>query len=333
MNIKFKKCKNNPVIRSSPGTFYSKYSANPDVLEFCGKYLLYFRGQDESGHDQIGVGYAKPDKFDGINWVIPGDNPVIRVSDNPKNFDSGYILDPASIIINNQVYLYYTAHRSDWKSWNIPSYIGLAISEDGFSFSKYIQNPIIEGMAPEVIAFENKIYLFYQRINQDDGIDIFCCSSEDGLSFQKERGKKIFSASRIQSEFDNVSISTVRIWRDDEWYFMTYGGCNRFRDYPVAIGLARSKDLLNWERYPNNPIMERGSPGDWDEGALWFATVFKQNNTYYLWYEGTGTHSSQNDTDAIKASRLCRNEDYGGYGITSFSQIGLATFMGDISDW
>lgn len=333
MNIKFKKYKNNPVIPSTPGTFYSKYSANPDVIEFAGKYLLYFRGQDENGHDQIGAVYANQDNFDGINWVVPGDNPIILVSDNPTDFDSGHILDPASIIINNRVYLYYTAHRGDWKSWNIPSNIGLAISDDGIHFSKSNQNPIIEGIAPEVIEFENQIYLFYQKINDENGFDIFYCESENGIYFQNTKEKKIFGASGIQSKFDSKSISTVRIWREDDWFFMTYGGCNQFRDYPVAIGLARSKDLSNWERYHHNPILERGVPGDWDEGAVWFATVHKFDDTYYLWYEGTGTGLPQTKPEFIEKSLQCRKENYGGYGIDSFSQIGLATFTGNITKW
>ncbi len=114
---------------------------------------------------------------------------------------------------------------------------------------------------------------------------------------------------------------------------MAYGGCDRYFDYPGAIGLARSHDLRNWERYPGNPILERGLPGSWDEGALWFATVLKVGHTYYLCYEGTGTGLGSETPEARKASRLCREEDYGGYAKTSFSQIGLATYEGRRPEW
>lgn len=111
---------------------------------------------------------------------------------------------------------------------------------------------------------------------------------------------------------------------------MTYGGCPRYFDYPVAIGLARSNDLLHWERYPGNPILERGLPGTWDEGALWFATVLKKDQTYYLWYEGAGTGLDLDSQENKEASWLCREEDYGGYASCSFSQIGLAKYEGDM---
>jgi hypothetical protein len=84
---------------------------------------------------------------------------------------------------------------------------------------------------------------------------------------------------------------------------------------------------------PGNPILERGRPGTWDEGALWFATVYKKDNFYYLWYEGTGAGMGVATPEAEAASRLCREEDYGGYGKTSFSQIGLATYRGDMPQW
>jgi len=114
---------------------------------------------------------------------------------------------------------------------------------------------------------------------------------------------------------------------------MMYGGCPRFFDYPIAIGLARSRDLLHWQRYPGSPILERGAPGSWDEGALWFATVLKKDQTYYLWYEGTGAGQGLESEENRQVSVLCREQDYGGYAVSSFSQIGLATFTGEIPDW
>jgi hypothetical protein len=60
--------------------------------------------------------------------------------------------------------------------------------------------------------------------------------------------------------------------------------------------------------------LEPGPEGAWDEGAIWFGTLERVGDTYYLWYEGGGG-----------GGELCRNQAYGGYGLTSRSQIGLAT--------
>ncbi len=331
--MKFQRFAGNPIIPRTGGTFYSVHSANPDILLFRDRYFFYFRGQGKDGHDQIGVAYASPQDFDGIHWRMYPGNPIIPVSQDPSDFDSGYILDPAAIELYGIVYLFFTAHRIDWKDWDIPSYIGLAISEDGIRFEKHAGNPIIVGTEPEVVLHEGRIYLFFQRKTADGYFQIYYSQSDDGIHFSEEPPHLVFGPSKQSGTFDQFSISTIRIWAEGDLFYMAYGGCDRYFDYPGAIGLARSHDLRNWERYPGNPILERGLPGSWDEGALWFATILKVGHTYYLCYEGTGTGLGSETPEARKASRLCREEDYGGYAKTSFSQIGLATYEGRVPEW
>jgi len=122
--IRFKRVQPTPIIPRTLGTFYSVHAANPDVLFFKDRYHLYFRGQAEPGHDQIGVAYATAEAFDGIHWEIYPGNPVIPVSGERTDFDSGYILDPAAVVMDNRVYLYYSAHRR-----TSFSQIGLAVLE------------------------------------------------------------------------------------------------------------------------------------------------------------------------------------------------------------
>jgi len=333
MPIRFHRFAGNPIIPRTAGSFYSIHVANPDILLFQGEYYFYFRGQAEAGHDQIGVALATPAQFDGIHWNMCPENPILKVGAKPSDFDSGHILDPATIVLNGQVWLYYSAHNIDWKKRNVPSGVGLAISSDGIHFEKHAENPVVIGTAPEVVLFQNQVYLFFQRKNQDGFFEIFCRQGTDGIHFPESSTTRVFAPSGKPGTFDQFSISTVRIWQEGNWFYMTYGGCPRFFDYPSAIGLTRSRDLLHWERYPHNPIFERGPAGSWDEAALWFATVLKKENQYYLWYEGAGTGLELATPAAIEASEQCRNQDYGGYRQFSFSQIGLATFQGEIEDW
>jgi predicted GH43/DUF377 family glycosyl hydrolase len=169
----------------------------------------------------------------------------------------------------------------------------------------------------------------FQRRTEDGYFEIHLVDSRDGIHFPEERRRTVFTPSRKPGSFDRYSISTARILKEGDRYYMAYGGCDRYHDYPGAIGLARSRDLESWERYPGNPVLERGHRGDWDEGAVWFATMHEVSGTYYLWYEGAGAGPGAADS----ASRLCRDEDYGGYERTSFSQIGLAACRGVSLDW
>lgn len=320
----FKKYENNPVIPRTENTFYSKHAANPDILPHEDKIIMYFRGQGREDHDQIGIAYADRGKFNGVDWKIHPGSPVIKVSEDRNDFDSRHILDPGCVEYDGKVFLYYSGH-----SYDKPAGIGLAVSEDAVNFKKagcVVENAI----APEVVLKDGVFNLIYQRKNENDAFEFYLCESVDGIHFDAKNEKKIFTPSERNGEFDSHSVSTCRIWLEEGTYYMIYGGCPVFADYPVAFGLAKSEDLVNWERYPMNPVLSRGEAGEWDEGAIWFGTVYKNGDTRYLWYEGTGAGLGTGTTQARQASELCRTKDYGGYANLSFSQIGLAVSKGVI---
>ena len=157
------------------------------------------------------------------------------------------------------------------------------------------------------------------------------------LGHQQQRRREFraraarFSPSGASGRFDRDSTITGRIWYENPYYYMTYGGSPSCPDYPEGIGLARSQDLLNWERYPNNPILLRGAAGGWDEAAVWSGSLQKINGQYYLWYEGAGTNEGSGSGD----SNTARNNCYGGYSSSSWSQIGLAKAPAglDLTHW
>jgi len=312
--MKFNRYSGNPVIPRKKETFHSIHAANPDILERGDKVFMYFRGQGDELHDQMGVGWIDKENFNGVDWNFHLDNPIIKVSEDKKQFDSRHILDPATIIIDGKVYLYYSGH-----SYDRPACIGLAISEDGFSFEKYRSNPVIESaIAPEIIERDGEFFLFYQKKNKKGYFEFYCSKSTDGKEFTDE--KCIFGPDVSGNGFDSFSVSTCRIWQEEDVYHMIYGGSDQFDDYPSAFGMASSRDLINWERAADNPIFERGEAGTWDEGGIWFGTVYKHGGELYMWYEGCGSGMGSNTEE----SRICRNEDYGGYARFNFSQIGLA---------
>ncbi|MBN2851134.1 MAG: hypothetical protein JXQ23_00200 [Clostridia bacterium] len=316
----FVKYSNNPVIGRTEGTFYSIHAANPDLLKKDNLIMMYFRGQGVERYDQIGVCTVEEDKFDGIHFNHYENNPIIKITNDENAFDNQYILDPASVLFNNKVYLYYSG-RSNKRGLSV----GLAVSDDGFDFKKHAK-PIIENaMVPEVVLHNKIIYLFYQR-KIDQQFKIFVSESIDGLHFENE--KLVFESTGDVSDFDGFSISTVRIIKEEEYYYMIYGGGNRFDDYPNGFGIARSTNLITWKRSGKNPILQRGEIGSFDEGAIWFGTPYLYNGTYYLWYEGTGSGK-----DNKEISEFIRNHDYGLYAKESFSQIGLATYKGKLSDF
>ena len=93
--------------------------------------------------------------------------------------------------------------------------------------------------------------------------------------------------------WDSLSVVTPRIFFDEGIYILIYAGDNEEKDYPKNFGIAFSKDLLSWTRYPGNPILSSGSQGSWESRAIWFPEILKVNENYYLWYEGYDGKCSQ----------------------------------------
>lgn len=330
--ISFRRISASPYIPRVPGSFHSQLVANPAVAEFKGNTYFMFRGQGQSGHDQIGLWTTPTGKANGLDWVNQYPEPIVPVSKKAVSPDNEHVLDPAVLAKGDSLFVYYTGKSA----YTTPNHsVCLAVSTDGVTFKKYAQNPLIkEGLAPEIVFHEGLFYLFYQRHNADGGFwEVFVSTSTDGIHFDTAKERKIFGASNKPGSFDQHSVTTIRIVREGDSFYMTYGGCPKYLDYPEAIGLARSTDLINWERYPHNPIFRRGEAGTWDEGALWFPTVRKMQGRYIMWYEGTGTGLGLIAQKAREASKIAREQDYGGYLKTNFSQIGAAVYEGKLSQW
>jgi len=328
--IQFDRLSPEPFVARTPGTFHSRLVANPAVTEFKGRTYFIFRGQGETGHDQIGLWYTPTETADGLDWATRLPVPIIPVSDRADARDNNHILDPAAIVVGNSLFVYYTAKATTGS----PDYsICLATSTDGSTFTKVMQNPLVSGViAPEVVHHDGRFHLFYQRHHPDDYWELFLATSTDGITYDVANERRVFGPTRVAGTFDSHSIATARLVREGDFWYMTYAATTRFLDYPESIGLARSRDLVSWERYPGNPILKRGPEGTWDEAALWYPTVRRLGGRYLLWYEGAGTGLGVANETARAASRTARENNYGGYLQISFSQIGIAEFHGDLSD-
>jgi len=104
-------------------------------------------------HDRIAVAEIKEigaGKFK-ITELNNG-QPIIDVG-KKNDFDSGFVLVPASVIFNGNVWLYYTAVGLGTDS------IGLAVSEDGVNFRKV--GKVLEGRGPDAVVLDEKVHLIF----------------------------------------------------------------------------------------------------------------------------------------------------------------------------
>lgn len=301
--FKWERYEKNPVFPAVPGTWMEAQTANPDLLLMGDSYFMYFRGQ-QNGHDRIGLATIPREQFDGVTWSIRP-TPVIDVGE-PGSWDETHVLDPASVLVDGRVYLYYSAvsPRSNRA-------ICLAVSDDGVHFKKYEKNPVLIGGGPEIVIRDGVFYLYFWKRNpQSPGYQLHLATSPDGFDFTEYQIEPVLPVGASGS-WDSHTVETPRIFLAGGLYYMMYCGSDRFDDYPWHAGIAVSEDLVHWRKYEKNPVFSRGEQGTWDEGAIWFTTVEKIEGTYYMWYEGYGGGTA-------------RTKPYGSYLKGGKSQVGMA---------
>jgi hypothetical protein len=267
-----------PFLRPHPRTLLSEAVTTPDILIWRGQPILYV-GAVQEGHERLMGVTLPPDALRNAK-ALSAPQATIAVDIGSHGFDSEHVFDPAAVVVGEQVYLYYSAVGAG------EDQIGLAISDDGCAFAKHPQ-PVLIGRAPEVVCFEGRLCLFYVRPVPRGGYAIFLAISDDGRHFETLRAQPVLEAAASPA-WDSYEVTTPRLFERHGVTYMLYAasGDPTRRDKPVGFGLARSSDLIRWERYPHNPVFHIGDPGTWDDGAIWFGTVFEWDERLYLMYEG-----------------------------------------------
>jgi hypothetical protein len=269
--------------------------------------LYLYVGAIKGGQERLLVTPLQPGWLHGklpASWAAEA---KIAIDTGPHRFDRLHVFDPASLVVDDTVFLYYSAVGPDG------DVLGVASSSDGIHFQKR-EAPLLEGRAPEIIYFDGRYYLFYVKLTSGDGYAIFSSFSTDGENFSPVSAAPVLDIG-VSGAWDGFEVTTPRIFQRNNTFYMLFagGGDPALKDIPHAFGLARSSDLATWERYPNNPVFQKGIDGSWDDGAIWFGTVFAWEDKLYLIYEGASAEAIQEPGPAL-------------------TQVGLAAIAYDIFD-
>ncbi|RYG38151.1 hypothetical protein EON81_04480 [bacterium] len=255
----------------------SRWTANPDIL---GR-TLYYRGsgilENRAGefHDRIAVAEIRGWGSEGLQL---GEARMIVDVGDPGEFDSTDVLDPAVIEFNGRILVYYSAIGDG------PDSVGLAVSEDGGETYRKVGN-VLEARAPEVFVEEGKVKMLAQRL-KGDSYELFIFESEDGESFVQVGEEPAFAPDK--GSWDGLSVVTFRqVGEHEGWHYVVYGGSADHADEPDFFGLARSRNLQDWERHPGNPIFGVGPRGTVDGGAIWFPALLESEDGWLMIYEGS----------------------------------------------
>lgn len=235
-----------------------------------------------------------PIKIESVN-----SQPVLLRGVN-KEWDSVDLLNPSVVRFKDKLFNYYSGY--DGNIWRT----GVAISKDGIAWEKFSGNPVLEPNLSDwdvsyiaangsAVIHDGKVLYFYQGIDKDGITRIGLASSDDGFHFKKLRDS-VFNPG-IPHSWESKAVADPYVIEKDGYLYLYYLGQD---DQAVQrLGVARSKDGISWIRLPNNPVLDVGAVGSFDENGLGEPSVAYQPPYFYMLYTGRDSSEARNIGYAI----------------------------------
>ncbi|MEM1118101.1 MAG: hypothetical protein AAGJ11_16430 [Bacteroidota bacterium] len=125
-----------PIYRPAPGAWDGRFVADPTPIRLPdGSWRLYYTGAGTT----VGVGVLESD--DGETWTPYAGNPVFER--DLGGWDQGFIGIDVQIV-DGRYLMWYSGYEEPLDLETTPISIGLAVSDDGLSWQRYEDNPVIE---------------------------------------------------------------------------------------------------------------------------------------------------------------------------------------------
>jgi hypothetical protein len=193
-------------------------------------------------------------------------------------WDFRFASNPGPYKDGSQFYLAYEGANT-----SIPnsSDIGMASSPDGKNFTKAVTNPILRRSAgqwdsvrvgsPSLFKLNGLWYLFYDGSNGGPSA-IGVATGANITNLIKSASNPILSPTSGQWDAGGIGRRSTIIKEGAYYYFAYEAGADSNRAN-WTCGLARSTDLLSWEKCPLNPILPRNGlicPDLIETGGSWY---------------------------------------------------------------
>lgn len=179
------------VSRPEPGNNGWRSVCTPDILEWQGKYYLYYqcynhivgsKNIDGSRMDRYGASVAVSDSPNGP-WVRY--EKIVVPHGELGDWDEGTIADPYPLVVDGKIHLYYKAafQAKSGEKMNIESAIGVAIADNPLGpFVKSPLNPVINsGHETGLFPFKDGVAALVSLNGPEMGTIQY---SPDGINFE-----------------------------------------------------------------------------------------------------------------------------------------------------
>ncbi len=242
------------------------------ILYEEGLYKMWYTGYNSDSSAVKFLGYAISN--DGISWERYPENPIFR----EKWTEDVFVLKD-----KGQYYLFAEGENDIAHLLTSPD--GIQWESKGNLTITSIQGDTIPAPYGTPVAFskEGTWYLFYER--EDSAI--WVATSVDLLHWRNIQDEPVLIPG--PQDYDKGAVAADQIVEFDGKYYMYYhatsnpdwnkGGSPVYWNSNVAM----SEDLINWEKYPNNPLVENNESSPitvWDGQKPRLYTMHKKVRLY-----------------------------------------------------
>jgi predicted GH43/DUF377 family glycosyl hydrolase/uncharacterized membrane protein len=163
------------------------------------------------------------------------------------------------------------------------------LNTDPTKWIRYYYNPILKlgpgsswddtMVARPSVVNNGTGYMMWYLGDSGSKWEIGLATSPDGETWTKYSGNPVLTVGS-SSSWDDSFIAGPCVIYDGNIYKMWYHG----RGTNFKIGYATSNDGYNWQKYHNNPVLDLGPSGSFDDNYVSDPYVYFDGLLYHMWY-------------------------------------------------
>ncbi len=262
------------------------FSKDPSVIRFGDGYLMYYSLPGPVGEGMGGwsVGIAK--SKDLVKWERVGQVKPAQEADKKG------LAAPAAWVHEGKVHLFYQTYGNGPKDA-----ICHAWSEDGLNFTRNPENPVFaptgswtvgRAIDAEVFPVGDRLFLWFATRDPKMEVQMQGVAAAPlGSDYGRKQWKQLVDGPILKPElpWETKCIEAAAVMERDGKLWMFYAG--GYNNEPQQIGVAHSKDGIEWTRLSDKPLIPVGAPGSWNSSESGHPGVFNDvDGTTYLFYQG-----------------------------------------------
>jgi len=267
------------------GVFLAK---DPVVVKFKGRYLMYYSRKlsYDTNNGMLGWNIGIAESKDLYQWT------KIAEIKPEKEYEQKGLCAPGAMIIKGQVHLFYQTYGNGPKDA-----ICHAIADDGIHFTRDESNPIFHpsgawtngrAIDAEVALFNHRYFLYFATRDstgtiQKQGV----ATAKESTDFSRQQWQQATDSSILQPtlSWEGKCVEGASVINHKGTLYMFYAGS--YNNEPQQIGVAMSKDGIEWKRLSDQPFLANGKPGSWNSSESGHPCIFRDDNgDTYLFYQG-----------------------------------------------